>query len=93
MGRPVRRPSRSSESEELLVVSPGRLGIDAVSKVVLANLDVVEASLVVGVELMIEVETTLGVLAGDSVDGEAVGAAVLEAEDGEFVKGALLLLF
>lgn len=93
MGRPVRRPSRSSESEELLVVSPGRLGIDAVSKVVLANLDVVEASLVVGVELMIEVGTTLGVLAGDSVDGEAVGAAVLEAEDGEFVKGALLLLF
>lgn len=71
---------------------PGRLGLDAVSKVVLAILDVVEASFFVGVELMIEVETTLGVLAEESVDGEAVGAAVLEAEDGEFVKGTLLLL-
>lgn len=74
-------------------MSPGRLGVDAVSNVVLAKLDVVEASFLVGVELMIEVETTLGVLAGEGVDGEAVGAAVLEAEDGEFVKGTSLLVF
>lgn len=75
-------------------MSPGRLGIDAVSKVVLAKSDVVEASFLVGVELMIEVETTLGVLAGEEgVDGEAVGAAVLEAEDGEFVKGTSLSVF
>lgn len=71
---------------------PGRLGLDSVSKVVLAILDVVEASFVFGVKLMIEVEMTLGVLADGGVDGEAVGAAVLEAEDGEFVKGTLLLL-
>lgn len=76
-----------------MVVSPGRLGIDEVSKVVLANLDVVDASFLVGVESMIEVETTLGVLAGEGEDGEAVGAAVLEAEDGEFVKAALLSVF
>lgn len=76
-----------------MVVSPGRVGIDAVSKVVLANLDVEDASFLVGVELMIEVETTLGVLAGEGVDGEAVGAAVLEAEDGESVKGTLLSVF
>ena len=74
-------------------MSPGRLGIDAVSKVVLAKLDVVEASFLVGVEVMIEVETTLGVLAGEGVDGEAVGAAVLEAEDGEFVKETSLSVF
>lgn len=74
-------------------MSPGRVGIDAVSKVVLANLDVVDASFLVGVELMIEVETTLGVLAGEGVDGEAVGAAVLEAEDGESVKETLLSVF
>lgn len=74
-------------------MSPGRLGIEAVSKVVLAKSDVVEASFLVGVELMIEVETTLGVLAGEGVDGEAVGAAVLEAEDGEFVKGPSLSVF
>lgn len=74
-------------------MSPGRLGVDAVSKVVLAKSDVVEASFLVGVELMIEVETTLGVLAGEGVDGEAVGAAVLEAEDGEFVKGTSLSVF
>lgn len=74
-------------------MSPGRLEVDAVSNVVLAKLAVVEASFLVGVELMIEVETTLGVLAGEGVDGEAVGAAVLEAEDGEFVKGTSLLVF
>lgn len=74
-------------------MSPGRLGVDAVSKVVLVKSDVVEASFLVGVELMIEVETTLGVLAGEGVDGEAVGAAVLEAEDGEFVKGTSLSVF
>lgn len=74
-------------------MSPGRLGIDAVSKVVLAKLDVVEASFLVGVELMIEVETTLDVLAGEGVDGEAEGSAVVEAEDGELVNGKLLLLF
>lgn len=74
-------------------MSPGRLGVDAVSKVVLGKSDVVEASFLVGVELMIEVETTLGVLAGEGVDGEAVGAAVLEAEDGEFVKGTSLSVF
>ena len=74
-------------------MSPGRLGVDAVSKVVLAKSDVVESSFLVGVELMIEVETTLGVLAGEGVDGEAVGAAVLEAEDGEFVKGTSLSVF
>lgn len=74
-------------------MSPGRLGVDAVSKVVLAKSDVVEASFLVGVELMIEVETTLGVLAGEGVDGEAVGAAVLEAEDGEFVKRTSLSVF
>lgn len=74
-------------------MSPGRLGLDSVSKAVLAILDVVEASFFVGVELMIEVEMTLGVLAEEGVDGgEAVGAAVLEAEDGEFVKGTLLIL-
>lgn len=62
------------------------------SRVVPAVLDVVEASFFVGVELMIEVETTLGVFAEEAVDGEAVGAVVLEAEDGELVKGTLLLL-
>lgn len=72
-------------------MSPGRPEIVAVSRVVLAILDVVEPSFLVGVELMTEVETTLGVLAGEGVDGEAVGAAVLEAEDGELVKGTLLL--
>lgn len=73
-------------------MSPGKLGIDAVSKAVLAILDVVEASFLVGVELMIELEMTLGVLAGEGEDGETVGAAVLETEDGEFVEGTLLSL-